>query len=78
MCAMVECYAGCRYPERPRTFLWEGMRVTVEEVERCWRTPAGISFRVRVMDDQRFTLTYEEAGDRWQVEPVRTAVRHVT
>jgi hypothetical protein len=54
------------------------MRVTVEEVERCWRTPAGISFRVRVTDDRRFTLTYEEAGDRWQVEPVRTAVRHVT
>jgi hypothetical protein len=67
MRATVECYAGHRYPERPRAFVWEGERVTVEEVERSWRTPAGPAFRVRSADGRRFTLAYDEAADGWDV-----------
>jgi len=75
--AVVECYAGCRYPERPRSFLWEpstelkpgGERVVVEEVERQWRTPDGPAFRVRAADGRRFTLAYDEAADAWDVQP---------
>ena len=69
----VECYAGHRYPERPRAFLWEGERVTVEEVERQWYTPAGSAFRVCTADGRRFTLAYDEASDTWTVQPVRGA-----
>jgi len=68
--AIVECYAGHRYPERPRTFLWEGGRMVVEKVERSWRTPAGLAFRVRTADDRCFTLTYDEAADAWDVRPL--------
>jgi hypothetical protein len=75
---IVECYAGCRYPERPRAFLWEPStelrpreeRVEVEEVEHSWRTPAGVAFRVRAVDGRRFTLAYDEAADTWDVQPV--------
>ena len=67
---VVECYAGTRYPERPRAFLWEGERVTVEAVERQWRTPAGPAFRVRAANGRRFTLAYDEAADAWDVQPV--------
>lgn len=63
MDAVVECYAGHRYPERPMSFLWEGERVVVEEVERQWRTPTGLAFRVRTADGRRFTLAYDEAAD---------------
>ena len=35
MGVIVECYAGHRFPERPRAFDWEGERIEVEEVERC-------------------------------------------
>ena len=74
--AIVECYAGYRYPERPRAFLWEpstGLRpggewMEVEEVERSWRTPSGPAFRVRAADGRRFTLAYDEAADMWDVQ----------
>jgi hypothetical protein len=70
MGAAVECYAGHRYPERPRAFLWEGERVAVEEVERSWRTPVGPVFRVRAADGRGFTLAYDEAADSWDIQLV--------
>ncbi|MDY6875391.1 MAG: hypothetical protein SWK90_04195 [Chloroflexota bacterium] len=68
--AVVECYASTRYPERPHTFLWEGERVTVKAVERSWRTPAGLVFRVRIAGGRCFVLTYDEAADAWNVRPL--------
>jgi hypothetical protein len=68
MSTIVECYAGYRYPERPRAFLWEGERMAVEEIEQQWRTPAGPAFRVRTADGHRFTLTYDEAAGDWDVQ----------
>ncbi len=65
----VECYAGYRYPDRPRAFVWEGERVTVEEVEQQWRTIDGLTFCVRSVDDRRFTLAYDETIDGWRVQP---------
>jgi hypothetical protein len=65
--AIVECYAGHRYPERPRAFLWGEERVAVEEVERQWRTPEGPVFRVRTADGRRFTLAYDEVAETWSV-----------
>ena len=73
---IVECYAGHRYPERPRAFLWEpstelrprGKWVAVEAVEHSWRTPSGPAFRVRTADGRRFTLVYDEATDAWDIQ----------
>ena len=67
--AFVECYAGYRYPERPRAFIWEGERVEVEAVERQWYAPAGPAFCVRAADGRRFTLAYDEGADAWSVQP---------
>jgi len=74
MDAVVECYAGYRYPERPRAFRWESERVEVEEVERQWRMPSGPTFRVRTADGRRFTLAYDEAADSWSIRPAPTEV----
>ncbi len=68
MSTTVECYAGHRYPERPRAFLWEEERVAVEAVEHSWRTPSGPAFRVRTADGRRFTLVYDEATDAWDIQ----------
>ncbi len=65
---VVECYAGHRYPERPRAFLWEGERLTVKEIEQQWRTPSGPSFHVRTADGRRFILAYDEAADEWSIQ----------
>lgn len=67
--AAVECYAGHRYPERPRAFLWEEGWLMVQKIERRWRTPAGPAFRIRIGDGRRFTLAYDEAADVWDVQP---------
>ncbi len=69
--AVVECYAGHRYPERPRAFFWKGERLAVEEIERRWRTPTGPTFRVRAADGRRFTLAYDETADSWSVWATR-------
>ncbi len=69
----VECYAGARYPERPRTLVYEGERLEVAAVEGRERTPRGLRFRVRVSDGRRFSLFYDEARDVWEVRPPRPA-----
>ena len=66
---VVECYAGCRYPERPRAFVWEGERVMVEEIERQWRTPDGLAFYIRAAGERFFTLAYDETTDDWEIQP---------
>ena len=76
--AVVECYAGYSYPERPRAFLWEGERMAVEEVERSWRTPAGPVFCVRTAGGRRFTLAYDEAADSWDIRLVQDGREEVT
>lgn len=63
----VECYAGSRYPERPRALLVDGRRLPVEEVEAQARTPGQLRFRVRVSDGRRFSLVYDQVQDAWDV-----------
>jgi hypothetical protein len=65
----VECYAGARYPERPRAFLYGEEWLEVMEVEGQERTPRELRFRVRVSDGRRFLLLYDEIRDAWQVRP---------
>ena len=73
----VECYAGYRYPERPRAFIWAGDRVEVEEIEQSWRTPAGLAFRVRAAGGRHFTLAYQEATGEWNIRPAAKPLRQV-
>ncbi|MBU0492491.1 MAG: hypothetical protein KKA73_20090 [Chloroflexi bacterium] len=61
----VECYSGHTYAQEPRAFAWQGQRHEVETIERAWREPRGPVFYVRTADGHRFTLAYDEAGDRW-------------
>ena len=66
----VACYAGARYPERPRSFSYRGRRLNVAEVERRERTPDELRFLIRVADGRRFWLVYELRGDTWRVQPL--------
>lgn len=71
----VTCYAGARYAERPRAFLFGEERLEVVEVERRERTPRALRFPVRVADRRRFRLVYDEGKDAWGVRPGRSCVR---
>jgi len=69
---MVVCYAGSRYPERPRSFLWQGKWLQVEAVEQQWRTPDCLVFRIRAAGNRRFRLTYRQRSDTWDIVEERT------
>jgi hypothetical protein len=45
--------------------------VEVEEIVRQWRTPDGLSFRVRTAAARTFTLTYDQATDAWTITPTK-------
>lgn len=66
----VECYSGHIYAQEPRAFVWQGARLVVEAVERVGRTPSGPFFHVRAADGRRFRLSYDEAADAWECEPL--------
>ncbi len=66
----VECYSGYTYAQEPRAFVWQGARLIVEAVERSGRRPSGPFFQVRVADGRRFRLSYDEAADAWDCEPL--------
>ena len=68
--AVVECYSGGRYGERPVALDWEGKRHRVSRVERRWREPQGLGFEVWTEEGLRFQLRYREADDIWIVTPI--------
>ncbi len=70
MSELVEVHSGYRYGERPLALHWEGQRLEVEAVIAVWRTPHGLQFRVRTADQHLFELTYQEANDQWEAQPL--------
>jgi hypothetical protein len=58
--------SGSRYGERPLAFTWDGERLEVAGVQRQWRTPEGMCYRVITQDEQLFDLLYLEDQDLWK------------
>ncbi len=63
----VECYSGSRYGERPLSFNFDDQRYLVKTVEKSWRTPSALHFRVLTEDDESFELAYDETADQWHI-----------
>jgi hypothetical protein len=68
--ALVECYSGSAYAERPTALHWDGQRVEIVDVEERWRLPGELCFRVRAGDGRRFELFYNELNDIWEINEV--------
>jgi hypothetical protein len=66
--ALVECYSGQTYPERPLALYWEGERLEVTEILSRWRSPKDIHFLVCTGDERIFELVYAEMEDTWVVD----------
>jgi hypothetical protein len=65
----VVCDSGSTYAEEPREFVWGGQRFVVDSLVARWHTPTGRAFRVACGPEQ-FQLFYDEAADRWSIEPI--------
>ena len=63
----VSCYSGHTYAERPVSFLWQGIKYEVQEIERAWLEPGERHFQVRTGDNKKFQLCYNEAKEQWSL-----------
>ena len=70
MSEFIECHSGYAYAERPVALTWEGQRTEIVKILAQWRTPNMKCFRVRTSDGQEFELSYSEATDEWQIQPI--------
>jgi hypothetical protein len=70
----VEAYAGYKYPEVPRAFIYKGKRYLVSKVEKSWREEEveekerKIFFCLRTEDDRLWKISYQEHTDQWFLE----------
>jgi hypothetical protein len=67
--ATVECHSGHTYAGEPRAVVWQGQRYEVDAVVARWRLPEGPAFRVLIGAGRLLDLYYDEAADRWTVDP---------
>lgn len=68
----MECYSGYRYGERPVAFYLHGRRHVIEFVEKSWRTPSALHFRVRTRQGEVFQMTYGHEADEWSIVALMT------
>lgn len=67
MSDLVECHSGYDYLSRPIAFYWDGQRVEVESILYEWRSPDHKGYRVRVIDEGVFELSYDLVSDSWEI-----------
>lgn len=65
--AIVQCYSGYIYADRPESFLWQGNTYQVEKIEKAWQEPGERHFRVRTEGHKPFEICYHELEDEWTV-----------
>ena len=70
MTGIVECYSGHDYGERPKSFIWEGLKMEIAQIQTQWRTPSGRCFRIITKNDEKFILCYDEAACKWMIDPI--------
>ncbi len=63
----VNCYSGHTYAGEPRSFLWEDIEYEVQEIEKAWREPGKIYFKVRTENNKLFQLYYNETEKQWSL-----------
>ena len=72
----VTCYSGRSYANRPTSFVWEGVKYEVTDIEREWLEPGEKHFIVKTTsgkgeksekDEKRFQICYHEREDSWSL-----------
>ena len=63
----VDCYSGHTYAERPQSFLWQGTKYEIKEIEKAWQEPRERHFQIRTTDNKFFHLWYNERQKEWSL-----------
>ena len=63
----VNCYSGHTYADRPKSFLGQGIKYEVDEIERACQEPGKKHFQVRTKDNKLFNLCYNDTEKEWSL-----------
>jgi hypothetical protein len=63
----VQCYAGHRGEEEPRTFDLGDRRLEVVEIIDRWLAPDHRYFKVQADDDNVYILRHDEVAGQWEM-----------
>jgi hypothetical protein len=67
----VECYAGHRGEQTPRTLILGDRRIAVVEVLDAWLAPDHRYFKVRGADGDTYLVRHDEPSDIWELTMFR-------
>lgn len=67
----VECYAGHRGEQTPRTLVLGDRRIAVVEVLDAWLAPDHRYFKLRGADGDTYLVRHDERSDIWELTMFR-------
>ena len=67
----VECYAGHRGEETPRTLILDDRRIDVAEVVDAWLAPDYRYFKLRGDDGNTYLVRHDERSTTWELTMFR-------
>ena len=67
----VECYAGHRGEQTPRTLILGGRRIAVAEVLDVWLSPDHRYFKLRGADGGTYLIRHDERSNDWELTMFR-------
>ncbi len=71
----VECYAGYRGEQTPRTLILGDRRVGVVEVVDAWLAPDHRYFKLRGDDGNTYLVRHDERASTWELTTFRARRR---
>jgi hypothetical protein len=63
----VECYAGHRGEQTPRTLILGDRRIAVAEVVDAWLAPDYRYFKLRGTDGDTYLVRHDERSNTWEL-----------
>jgi hypothetical protein len=67
----VECYAGHRGEQTPRTLILGDRRIAVAEVLDAWLAPDHRYFKLRCTDGDTYLVRHDERSNTWELTMFR-------
>jgi hypothetical protein len=69
----VQCYAGHRGEQTPRTLILGDRHIAVAEVLDAWLAPEYRYFKLRGADGDTYLVRHDEGSDTWELTMFRAA-----
>jgi hypothetical protein len=68
----VECYAGYRDEQTPRTLICGDRRIAVAEMVAAWLSPDYRYFKLKCTDGDTYLVRHDERSNTWELTVFRS------